>query len=487
MFRYQQFDTISTHFLKSIERVVEFTPRGIENLGAVLSLSVDTKVLGSAVNDGYVEVSGRAEFKLIYSDLDGGVCSSNYNADFTVRLEGDVQVEDRVFSSLKAIEWNATPGDSLTLSTVIKVSGMAIKTKTLDMLSHGENSFSTMKTETLPKHVLSTTTSFPVDEETAVGEVDKVLSLDTKTSLAEVRVKDGEVDFSIKTVATVTYVEEGAVRTATFDVTSDENLSLDGVTENDKLSLRPYVKSSRIVLAGVTGENILRFEGEITVAIDGVRYEDVEIVNDLFMLTHETEVTKKTESLTAYCHGGVYNRAIEGEVDLPKGEDCTLACLPASTAFIAKTVLDDGLVVEGVATAEIIYSAEGDLYSVRAEVPFSLKLEGDFSEDTCAKATVLETSVKIRGRRAEISMNIAIETYSYCTTEITYISNVELGEEKEINRSGLSLYVADEGDGLWDVCKALTATPEEIEEQNPTLVFPLKFGEKVIYFRRLFA
>ncbi len=486
MFRYQKFDTISTTFLSPIERVVEFTPRGIE-AATVLSLAVDTKILSTTPNDGYVEVGGRAEFKLIYADLDGNASSSNYNADFTVRLEGDVCLEDKVKATLKAIEWSASSTDSLTLSAVVKVAGVVTKTLPLDMLVHGENSFSTMKKLTLPKHIISTSTSFPVDEETTVGEVEKVLSLDTKTALAYYSTSDGQVDISVTTVAVVTYVEGGNIRTATFDVTSDESVSLDGLKDTDKLMLCPYVKSGRIVLAGVTGENILRFEGEIGVSIEGVRYEEVEIVDDLFMLTHETTVKKTSTDLLAYCCDGIYREKISGEVDLPRGEDCTLVALPATTAFVAKTVYDESLTVEGVASAEIIYSCEDTLYSTRAEVPFSLNINGDFTENTKASVTVLETGVKIRGNKAEINMTLAVETSSYCNLNFSYINSVELGAEKEVNRSGLSLYVADEGDGLWEVCKALTATPEEIQEQNPTLVFPLKFGEKVLFFRHLTA
>mgnify|MGYP002895369124 FL=1 len=65
------------------------------------------------------------------------------------------------------------------------------------------------------------------------------------------------------------------------------------------------------------------------------------------------------------------------------------------------------------------------------------------------------------------------------------MSSVEVGEEKEQNTSALSLYIASEGDEMWDVCKALTATPEDIMKQNPALSAPLSEGDRVIYFRSL--
>ena len=59
------------------------------------------------------------------------------------------------------------------------------------------------------------------------------------------------------------------------------------------------------------------------------------------------------------------------------------------------------------------------------------------------------------------------------------------GAEKEPNTEAISLYIAQEGDTRWELCKALTATPDEIMGQNPALTVPLKEGERVVYFRAL--
>ena len=47
------------------------------------------------------------------------------------------------------------------------------------------------------------------------------------------------------------------------------------------------------------------------------------------------------------------------------------------------------------------------------------------------------------------------------------------------------MYIAEAGEDMLDVCKALYAMPDEILAQNPNLAFPLAEGEQVIYFRGL--
>ena len=485
MFKFDQKNAISTTFLPPIERVVEFIPRGVDGVMRVLSLSVDGKALSHAVNDGFVDVNGRAEFKLIYLDLDGAVCSANYNADFSVRLDGDVTREDKVDVCIKVVEWSVSSNDALTLSAVVKVDGNVTKTIPLNILTGAEDSFVTTDILTIPTHVATTSYSFPVDEETTVHEVQKVLSLDTKCSLTSAKSTDKVLDLSVDTVAIVTYVEDGIIRTATFNVASTESVSIEDLCEGDMVKVTPYVKSGRIVLHGVTGENILRFEGEIGVNVDVTRLEEMEAVKDLFSLTHHTITTTEKNTLTYFVGSGYYTEKIQGETTLPRGEDTALIGVPANTVFIAKTLCDDGLTVEGVATTEIIYSSGEDLYSARAEIPYSVHLDGDFSDTVKARATVIDSSVKIKGDKAEITLTIAFNTKCYASSQINYISEIELGEEREVNRSGLSIYVANDGDTPWDVCKALTATPEQILAQNPNITFPLKYGDKIIYFRRI--
>ena len=95
--------------------------------------------------------------------------------------------------------------------------------------------------------------------------------------------------------------------------------------------------------------------------------------------------------------------------------------------------------------------------------------------------------VRVKARRGELELEASVGillTRCVCA-DAEYISSVTVGEEKELNTSALSLYIVSEGDGMWDVCKALTATPEDIMKQNPSLELPLSAGDRVVYFRSL--
>ena len=66
-----------------------------------------------------------------------------------------------------------------------------------------------------------------------------------------------------------------------------------------------------------------------------------------------------------------------------------------------------------------------------------------------------------------------------------YISTIELGAEKDVNKSAVSVYIAEDGESVWDAAKALSARPDEIRAQNSDLKEPFNAGDKVFFFRRI--
>lgn len=491
MFKYEKASATTTVFLAPTERVVEFTPGGVDvaSVARVLSLAVDGKVLNTNSRDGYVEVEGRADFRMLYLDVDGLPQGVNYNADFTVRLDGDVTADDTATATVSVIEANASVRDTLTLSAVVNVSASAVKRGEEEMLCDAENCYKTEKTVILPSFVAAKTAVIPVEDEVQVGEVGKVLFLDARCALKNATVATDEIALDVGVYATVTYTENGEIKTAQFDIPATEELILEGVREGDLVSADVNLKNSRIVLAGVTGENILRFEADINARLRVVRMNECEIVDDIFMLTNEIQTEYAEKSVCRYAGSKISEEKIEGTVSLPNGTSATaIIAVPASTCYVAKAVegADGGAVVEGVVSAEIIYSYEDGLGSVRAEIPFSLNIDGEFGEHISAEGTVACISAKLRrDNEIDIAATLIIKIDSYEDLTFGYISAVTVGDEKEVNTSGLSLYIASEGDGMWELCRALTATPEAILEQNPTLSFPLHEGEKAVFFRAL--
>ena len=75
MFKYEKFNASNIVTAPAVERVVEFSPSGLDagDVARVLSLAVDGKVISSEANDGFADITGRVNFRLVYQTREGGV------------------------------------------------------------------------------------------------------------------------------------------------------------------------------------------------------------------------------------------------------------------------------------------------------------------------------------------------------------------------------------------------------------------------------
>lgn len=489
MFKYEKFNASSIVTAPAVERVVEFSPSGLDagDVARVLSLAVDGKVISSEANDGFADITGRVNFRLVYQNREGGVRGVDYNADFNLKVEGNFTGDDSVSAEVAVVEADVTTGDSVVLSAVVSVRASAVQRTEEECLVDAEQCYKTVDTVRLPSLVAAKTVSVGVSEEAEAGDVDSVLLADAQAVIVSAVAGDGKITVEGKVRAAVTYTEDEEIRIREMVVPFTEEILADGVEDGDKVCASASVRTSKIVLAGVPGANVIRFDADIAVRVSVVRCRETDVIADMFMLTNEVELGRENRKFTFFGGLKYVSENISGTASLedrPPAE--SVIAVPYARCFAAKAeVTDTGALVEGVLTADVIYRDENGLNSVRAEVPYSVEIDGEFGAEVRAVCFVEEIKAKARRGELDIEAEVGILLTHYEVGEAEYISSVTVGEEKERNDSALSLYIVSEGDEMWDVCKALTATPEDILAQNPTLSVPLAEGDRVVYFRTL--
>lgn len=493
MFNYERLSASKIEALPSVEKVVEFSPSGLDadSVSKVLSLAVDAKTVAAAAFNGYAEIEGRANFRLVYTDREGVSRGVDYNADFSVRVDGAIEDGDALNSFIDVIEADASMTDKLTLTAVIEVSVNAAKRDEIEALIDAEMCYKTMTGICVPKLIAAKTATIAVDEEISAGDVDGILLLDAHANMKRVAASDDKVLLEGAVYATVTFTENGEIVCRTMEIPFSEEVSAEGVAEGDKVLADVCVKGGKIVLQGVSGDNVIKYEGEAVFRIQVFRERETEVVGDMFMLTNEIELERTSSEYTVFDGCRYFTERVTGTAMLGDNRPAAreIAATPYSTAYVTKAErAEGGLIVEGIVNTDVVYVDENGYNSVRAEVPFSIEIGGDFNEAVRARACATAVSARVkRDRELEISVTLGIAVCEYKTVSLSYIKGVTVGEEKEQNTSALSLYIASEGEELWDVSKALTSTPEDILKQNPNLKTPFKEGDRIIYFRALGA
>ncbi len=495
MFDFEKLSASKLYAAPHVERVVEFSPPGIDmqNISKVLSLAVDARCTSAEPYDGYAEIAGRTGFRLTYLDREGNPKGVDLSAEFSVRADGEFVPSDSLSAEIAVVETDVQADDVLKLSAVLDVSVCAIRREELNVLVDADGCYKTLKDIYLPSFIAFKTTASPFDaEQDAGGEVTSVLSMTTDCIMKKAEATDGGASLAATVVSTVAYVEGGEIKQRRFEIDLEEELGLDGVQKGDAVSVQACIKNAKLVLQGVTDDNVLRIEGEAGFKVRVFRLGTYSIVKDIFNLSNETDITLGEIDFTCFDGCGYFLEKAGGTAMLGDNRAAGIAvsAIPYAHAVTTKANLeDDGtLSVEGIVNADIIYTDENGFNSVRTEIPFTLSLTSEklLSKQLKVGVQVQKISAELRREREiDIDMILAISVCGFSTLNASYITDIVLGDEKAQNTSGISLYIAREGDGLLDLCKALTAMPDDIIAQNPTLEFPLAEGTRVVYFRRL--
>ncbi|MBR4801095.1 MAG: DUF3794 domain-containing protein [Clostridia bacterium] len=494
MFDFEKFSSARFYVAETVEKVIEFSPQGIdvENISKVLSLSVDAKCESADPYSGYAEIAGRANFRLIYLDKENVAKGVDYNADFTARVDGDFEEGDNLVCDIHVAEAEVGAKDSLTLTAALEICVKRTRSEELELLTTAEDCYVSKREATIPAFIAQkVATSEFSDEQNVGGEIDGVLSINASVAVTEATATEGGASLKSTVFAVVAYVKDGGIASQNFEIPLEDEISLEGATEEDAIKVQAGIKNAKVILQGVTGDNVLRIEGEVVYKIQAYRCSKTEIIDDVFMLSNELLLERANRRMNCYL-GSVYqSEAVSGIALLgdnrPAAE--SVVALPYARCYVAKTyVSEDGeITAEGVVNTDVIYTDENGYNSVRTEIPFSISLgRAEEGVEYSADCTVTGINAKLRREREfEIDVNLAVALAKYQEKECEYISSVELGEERQKNTSALSMYIAGEGEEMLDVCKALYAMPDEILAQNPDLVFPMKEGEEVVYFRNL--
>ena len=142
--------------------------------------------------------------------------------------------------------------------------------------------------------------------------------------------------------------------------------------------------------------------------------------------------------------------------------------------------------VEGAVSCVLVYEQSGEIKSTEVNLPFAVALNGVCEEGQSVHKDVAVCGVSVR-LKAEGEAE-AEATLKICATvtekkKISYLAQIEEGEEIEANDCAVSVFLPAAGDGLWEIAKKLNKSPSEVSACNSDLKFPLSGKERILVYR----
>lgn len=473
-------------------------PQPSEDIARVLSITAVSSVNGIEAFNGEARFNGRVDFKVLYADNNGKNRVLSCSMEFSDKTESDkIKPDTILWANSTVIDTDAVSlkSDEIKLASVVEISVLAVSKESVNYLSAGGEGVYTQEEKVeFSRFIASGKGVFTEECAIESAPFSAVLLAEHRVIITSASSERDLITVGGVIVSDITgETEDGLITAVRVETPFTEEVGANEVRSGDFIVTRASVSGENQLVEGEKGNKVI-VSYALEVKFLAFASESKTVVTDAFLPTHElicerkkVEVERRKECVTVY-------ERVEGSVTLKEGApivDSILATTGFTVAVSNAVAYEIEALIEGMVSGNILYysAEENKKCSVSVELPFSIRLGVsalEQSDSINAYGCVNLVTTKIRRAneidvRAEVVFKIDIVNKK----ESTFICGMERGKELTLPTSAISVHIVSHRETLWDVAKALGATPELIMKQNPNLVLPLSAGERIILFRHL--
>ena len=221
-----------------------------------------------------------------------------------------------------------------------------------------------------------------------------------------------------------------------------------------------------------------------------VRKISIDLINDMFSVDNEIELTKVSRDYNSSITCQQLTETITGEVSLAENETaiekllCNLNIEPEITNTYIK---DNTLYIEGIVTSHISYLDENKTCQHKqTELPFVINTKIELTSIDCVHPTVNVCDCKVHVRRGtiielEYLLNLTLAIYQKSSCEM--VDNLTIGKAVDFSDYDYQIYIGKPDESLWELSKRIKIAPDDLVKYNKDLPSTLEGGEKIIIKR----
>jgi len=253
-----------------------------------------------------------------------------------------------------------------------------------------------------------------------------------------------------------------------------------------------YINLNSTQISTNIGDNSTEFNFEYCVVVNSCVYKNINIdtIDDAYSTKTSVELIVGKHKT---CKKSPYIKTIENidaEITLADelNIDEILGMVNTSATITQRLVKDGVITIEGVVSGNLIYLDENkNINHLLTQLPYSINLKQDIQGDVCGMqllATPVSCKCKIkRGNALMIDYELCVSGSVYTISQISLIENIKYGKDFEYGDIAFQVYVARPNENMWELCKRLHITQEQLIEYNKETPTNYVGGEKVVVYR----
>lgn len=454
----------------------------------VLGVSAVSRILNYEALNGELRISGRLTAKILYENMEDGVESQDYSREFAETVQMDITANDKAFLKTSIVEIEYSGGAELKIVFSVSISGYIVKENEMEYLECQGELFT--KKDTVRTEKLCPLTDSNIDISKSFEckfPIMKILSYNTVCYISNVFCYDELYQVEGEAITTVIALgEEKRMMSECFAQNFTVEVPDAKINSASEIILEAAAKSTTIILEEEGGRSLIV---DLEIALKGICIvkTDIEVLADAYSVDKELAITSKTVS----CDTDMWQRRKAETLKASLHTEDEISCIEAVMPPVASVMCvsnNFGLFAEGVVTLNVIYrNKEGALKAISGGMPYQILVGNDFPAD---KATV---NLIIKGCNAriktnneiEIILDLIIDAKGCRRRSFAVIEDIEESGDKPDNDVAISLYIARDGESLWDVAKMLSTDEDTLLRLNPDIKMPLESGERLLLYREL--
>lgn len=440
-----------------------------------------------------MQVKGNVNIKVVYLDNDNNIDSYDYISDFTEEIIDQDINENSIVSAVGYIVDNVVSniGTEIKVQVIVGINGKKIVKVLKNALVDSNNLLIKNKVVECQKFITNLNEKIFVSDTYNAGvSIEEVVYFDSEAIINNVNYANGKVIIEGQTNNVFLYKSEGII--------TQKNISIpfvyerEGIEDDVKICPNVSIYSSRINIESDSMQNSVSLE--VVVLLEGALMSDSReiVADDIFSPEFELKITTSQVFFYEKRWVELEKNRISGTVSEENGDIISKIISSVAVSNVIANILpkDELVIIEGILLINVIYETKDNVIkSNNVELPYSLRYANSQIRQDCILNvdTVVDdvTSRIKRDKEIEVGATILSSICKNCPYNETLIEDVIVGEAKPYDKNGISIYMPQKGETMWDLSKNLGVSIDAIKEQNPELKEEMEGNERVIIYRQL--
>ena len=487
-----EFSSGNVEFLEGVQISSQNKIYTDKEISKILFAKSRACVLHTEILDEQVHVSGKVFSNITYLSVDGETESGDAEIEFNEIIKNSkIKQGDQICVSANVIDClvDSVSVSEVNTTSIVELTPKLVATEKIAYVTGGGDGLYVLDEQFNNKFLIKSgkeELSFEIEVQTREN-ISKVLDSSCQLCVKNIKARGGIAQVDLNACYNL-LLKEDQLKILSDEYQTTEEVVIDGSSEQSFICGKLNVLSCETEI--VEGKIILKVNAML--CFDVYEEKTLNFVSDAFSVTNEINLNVISALQNRFAYNFSENAEVVGNISVKdEGFEIrrVIGALPKTLVLSKVSPGQNEVLVEGVASFTAIYEDVDDVIdSVDIEIPFvsnvkNANIEADqmFSTSGC----IFDVKAKVRkANEIEISAGVGFCFNVFEKNEFAYVNNIEIGEEKLIDESALTIYVVKDNETLFDIAKKLSVSMADLKDQNPALEDELKEGFRLVVYKQ---